>query len=276
MLHDEHVFDAETEPVVAVPAAVVLLQAAVSEYCAASDAAGIPPPTYLQLLSVDLLLQQEQHYQAVQLLYSQPGGSARLAQHLLEKAGKFDSRQAGRSGVTPGSAFGSGGDLTSTAAAVGAMGGGGRSGGGVGVFDTANPSAAMALELALDVMTRQAVPELRPVGPGVAGAAAAAAAAGGSSQQQQQQQPPPVVEKASTAALVRQLLDIGEAVQAARIARTAGGIMALGIPPAAFLEAAAARRDLGTLAAVYRVMRPHVVEQWPDFESARQALCGAA
>lgn len=97
--------------------------------------------------------------------------------------------------------------------------------------------------------------------PPAAGAAAAASAAVG---------------KPATAALVRQLLELGEVLQAARIARTAGGVLALGVPPVAFLQAAAARRDLGALAAVYRVMRPHVVGQWPDFEAARQALCGGA
>ena len=56
----------------------------------------------------------------------------------------------------------------------------------------------------------------------------------------------------------------------------AGGVMALGIPAVAFLEVAAASRDLGTLAAVYRLMRPHVVDRWPDFEAARQELFGAA
>jgi hypothetical protein len=229
-------------------------KASVSEYCAASEAAGIPPPPYLQLLSVDLLLQQEQHYQAVQLLYSQSGGSTSLAQHLLEKAGKStDQRQAG--------------------AAVGAAG--------AGVFDAASPGAAMALELALDVMTRQAVPELRPVGlgstlPPPAAAAAAAAAAGAAGGTQQQQQQGAVVEKVSTAALVRQLLDLGEVLQAARIARTAGGVVGLGISAATFVEVAAARRDLGALAAVYRVMRPHVVDRWPDYEAARAELCGAA
>jgi hypothetical protein len=199
---------------------------------------------------VDLLLQQEQHYQAVQLLYSQPGGSASLAQHLLEKAGKSaDQRQAGAVG--------------------GAAGAGG--------FDAASPVAAMALELAVNVMTRQAVPELRPVGLGsTLASSAAAAAAGGAAGAQQQQQQGVVVEKASTAALVRQLLDLGEVLQAARIARTAGGVIALGIPAATFVEVAAARRDLGALAAVYRVMRPHVVDRWPDIEAARSELCGAA
>jgi hypothetical protein len=139
----------------------------------------------------------------------------------------------------------------------------------------------MALELALDIMTRHAVPELRPVAgvagtmaPAVAPTAAGSAAAGGGAAQQQQQQEQVAVEKASTAALVKQLLEVGEVLHAARIARTAGGVMALGIPAALFLKAAAARGDVGVLAAVYRVMRPHVVERWPDFDAARQELCG--
>lgn len=232
-----------------------------SEYCAASEAVGVPPPPYLQLLSVDLLLQQEQHYQAVQLLYSQPGGSASLAQHLLEKAGK---------------------DGAASLAAAGAAAGAGMR---PGVYDVTSPSSAMALELALDVMTRQAVPELRPVGAAGAAAAAAAAsirsaspaagaAASSAAPSPQQQQQGTGVEKASTAALVQQLLQLGEVLKAARVARTAGGVVGLGISAAAFLEVAAAGGDLGTLAAVYRVMRPHVVDRWPDFDAARQALCG--
>jgi hypothetical protein len=108
----------------------------------------------------------------------------------------------------------------------------------------------------------------------VTAAGSTAAAEGGSSTQQQQQEQA-AVEKLSTAALVKQLLELGEVLQAARIARTAGGVLALGIPAALFLQAAAARSDVGVFAAVYRVMRPHVVDWWPDFDAARQELCGA-
>ena len=293
-VHDEEVVDA------------LYLQAAVSEYCAASEALGLPTPPYLQLLTLDLLLQQEQHYQAVQLLYSQPGSSATtsLARHLLEKAGRGVTWREQDQQALQDQGQGSGG--------VGAAGGVTFEAAGLSAAAAAasNPTAAMALELALDVMTRQCVPELRLVGGVPSAAAAAGAAAGmagfaaaavgggvvsgarGTPAQQQQQhgtagsttatssggslhsssagQP---VSKACTAALVRQLLDIGEVLQAARIARAAGGVLALGIPAVLFLQVAAGRGDLGAFAAVYRVMRPHLVDRWPDFEAALQELC---
>lgn len=304
-----------------------------SEYCAASEAAGVPPPPYLQLLAVDLLLQQEQHYQAVQLLYSHTGSSAStstarsstisrgslasLAQHLLEKAGREHTAgvgAAGGGGSSAAAASSAGGRLSMTQSAAAAAAGS------AAATTATSPGVAMALELALDVMSREAVPELRPVGgaspsssaaaasvlavASAAGTATTTAAAGsaGSSrhtsasssparQHQQQQQPaaatptpaaapttppPAAVQKVATAALVQQLLSLGKVVQAARIARTAGGVMALGLPAAAFVEAAAASADAGALAAVYRVMRPHVVDRWPDFEAVRQELCAGS
>jgi hypothetical protein len=302
-VHDEEVVDA------------LYLQAAVSEYCAASEALGLPPPPYLQLLTLDLLLQQEQHYQAVQLLYSQPGSSATtsLARHLLEKAGRGvtwreQDQQALQDQGQASGGVGEAGGVVFQAVGAGSSAAANVAGGLIPVASS-NPTAAMALELALDVMTRQCVPELRLVGGVPSAAAAAGAAAGmagfaaaavgggvvsgarGTPRQQQQHgtagnitatssgaslhsssagQP---VSKACTAALVRQLLDIGEVLQAARIARAAGGVLALGIPAVAFLQVAAGRGDLGTFAAVYRVMRPHLVDRWPDFEAARQELC---
>jgi hypothetical protein len=234
----------------------------------------VAPPPYLQLLCVDLLLQQEQHYQAVQLLYSQPGmASASLATHLLEVA---------RGGSSSSSRGGGGGASSMAPLPVGAGGDGSMVGRDAaagsteqylramlpGQVDVSSPSAAVALELALDVLQRQAVPEqLRPAaGPANGGAVAAAPA--GSATQPPQQQP----SKAATAALVRQLLSVGQVLQAARVARGAGGVLGLGVPPPLFLQAAAVSGELGTFAAVYRLLRPHVAEVWPDFEAARRAV----
>jgi hypothetical protein len=268
-----------------------LAQAVVSEYCAASDAVGVVPPAYLQLLAVDLLLQQEQHYQAVQLLYSQPScGRSQLARHLLEVASSKDggvdlaaAAAASAAGAAGGAATDLGGwGSSSSAAAEGAAAGL------VGpllprqsVYDS-SPGAAMALALAMDVMARQAVPEIRAVAgsssssTGVASgtsiaanaAAAAAAAAGGGGAG--------AGVKGCTGALVRQLLSTGQVLQAARLARTAGGVAAVGVPASAFLQVAAATGDAGAFAAVYRVMRPHLVGTWPDFESARAHFWGAS
>jgi hypothetical protein len=259
------------------------VQAVVSEYCAASDAVGVVPPAYLQLLAVDLLLQQEQHYQAVQLLYSQPScGSSQLAQHLLEVASSKDggiglAAAAAASAVAAArGADGNEGLGPSSSAAVN-----GAAAGLVGpllprqsVYDS-SPGAAIALALAMDVMARQAVPEIRAVAGGsssagatsTATAAAHAAAAGGSAG---------AAGKACTGALVRQLLSTGQVLQAARLARTAGGVAAVGVPASAFLQVAAATGDAGAFAAVYRVMRPHLVGSWPDFESARAHFWGAS
>eukprot|EP00878_Enallax_costatus_P035158 GHUV01039150.1.p1 GENE.GHUV01039150.1~~GHUV01039150.1.p1 ORF type:complete len:330 (+),score=117.75 GHUV01039150.1:842-1831(+) len=244
-VHDEEVVDAP------------YLQAAVSEYCAAADAVGVAPPAYLQILAVDLLLQQEQHYQAVQLLYSQPNcGSAMLAQHLLEVAGK-DLAAAGPGGGSSTLAGLGGGPRSGFVTQGGNLGSRGQ---GLGGLD-ASPGSAMALELALDVTARQAVPEIRPIGSknGALAGSSDNLAGGGNLAGQ----------KVSTAAYVRQLLGLGQVLQAARIARTAGGVAALRIPASDFLEVAAATGDVGAFAAVYRVMRPHLVGTWPDFESAR-------
>lgn len=235
------------------------MQAAVSEYCAATDAAGVAPPAYLQILSVDLLLQQEQHYQAVQLLYSQPNsGSAILAQHLLEVAGKDIAAAAAAGGAA------SGGSIL-----AGLSGGvsnnlGFRGSGGSGVLDHASPVSAMAFELALDVMSRQAVPELRPSSSTAAGSSSGLAGSGDMA----------ATSRASTAAYVRQLLGLGQVLQAARVARTAGGVAAVQVPARDFLEVAAASGDVGAFAAIYRVMRPHLVGMWPDYESARSHFWG--
>jgi hypothetical protein len=262
------------------------MQAVVSEYCAASDAVGVVPPAYLQLLAVDLLLQQEQHYQAVQLLYSQPGcGSSQLANHLLDVAGSKDgglglaaAAAAGHVGAAGGAEGNEGlGSSSSSAAAEGAVAGL------VGpllprqsVYDS-SPGAAIALALAMDVMARQAVPEIRAVAgsssssssgtTSTATAAAYAAGAGGSAG---------AGGKACTGALVRQLLSTGQVLQAARLTRTAGGVAAVGVPASAFLQVAAATGDAGAFAAVYRVMRPHLVGSWPDFESARAHFWGTS
>jgi hypothetical protein len=262
------------------------VQAVVSEYCAASDAVGVVPPAYLQLLAVDLLLQQEQHYQAVQLLYSQLScGSSQLAQHLLEVASSKDGGSGLAAAAAAASAVGAAGGAEvnaglgpSSSAAVD-----GAAAGLVGpllprqsVYDS-SPGAAIALALAMDVMARQAVPEIRAVAASssssstsatsTATAAAHAAAAGGSAG---------AAGKACTGALVRQLLSTGQVLQAARLARTAGGVAAVGVPASAFLQVAAATGDAGAFAAVYRVMRPHLVGSWPDFESARAHFWGAS
>jgi hypothetical protein len=50
-------------------------------------------------------------------------------------------------------------------------------------------------------------------------------------------------------------------------------VLALVIPAVVFLHFAAGRGDLGAFAAVYQVMRPHLVDRWPDLEAARQELC---
>jgi hypothetical protein len=256
------------------------MQAVVSEYCAASDAVGIAPPAYLQLLAVDLLLQQEQHYQAVQLLCSQPScGSSQLAQHLLEVASSRDgalglaaaaaaadvSGSAGRYALVRGS---TNGGMAAAAARDAAAGLGGSVIPRQSVYDS-SPGAAMALALAMDVMGRQAVPEMRAVtgsssssssaSASISASAGAGSAAGG---------------KACTGALVRQLLSTGQVLQAARLARTAGGVAAVGVPASAFLQVAAATGDAGAFAAVYRVMRPHLVGTWPDFGAARAHFWG--
>lgn len=271
-VHDEEVVDA------------LYLQAVVSEYCAASDAVGVVPPAYLQLLAVDLLLQQEQHYQAVQLLYSQPScGSSQLAQHLLEVASSRDgalglaAAAAAAAGVA-GHAGGSGSDPCGSAdsnVAAAAAAAGDAAAGLAGpvlprqsVYDS-SPGAAMALALAMDVMGRQAVPELRAVSgsssSSAGSASAAATAAGGAAG---------AGGKVCTAALVRQLLSTGQVLHAARLARTAGGVAAVGVPASTFLQVAAASGDAGAFAAVYRVMRPHLVGTWPDFSAARAHFWG--
>lgn len=254
----------------------------VSEYCAASDAVGVVPPAYLQLLAVDLLLQQEQHYQAVQLLYSQPScGSSQLAQHLLEVASSRDgalglaAAAAGVAGHAGGSANDSSGSAGSDVVAAAAAAGDAAAGlaGPLlqrqSVYDS-SPGAAMALALAMDMMGRQAVPELRAVSgssssSSATSASAAATAAGGAAG---------AGGKVCTAALVRQLLSTGQVLHAARLARTAGGVAAVGVPASTFLQIAAASGDAGAFAAVYRVMRPHLVGTWPDFSAARAHFWG--
>lgn len=241
-----------------------------SEYCAASDAVGVAPPAYLQLLSVDLLLQQEQHHQAVQMLYTQPNsGSSIIAQHLLEVAGKDPAAAAAvAAGGGEGSARGSG-------ILVGFSGLAGRSGG-LGNLETLHLSSAMALELALDVMSRQSASEVRLLdaeGSGSgrsngAAAAAGAAAAGGTAAAVRS------ASRASTAALVRQLLSLGQVLQAARVAQAAGGAAAVQVPAGDFLSVAAAVGDVGAFAAVYRVMRSQLVGSWPDFASAKAHFWG--
>ncbi|KAF6261297.1 hypothetical protein COO60DRAFT_1502280 [Scenedesmus sp. NREL 46B-D3] len=122
------------------------------------------------------------------------------------------------------------------------------------VYDS-SPGAAMALALAMDVMARQTVPELRASGTSAAAAAAGSAAAAGGGAGQV-------------------LLSTGQVLQAARLARTAGGVAAIGVPASAFLQVAAATGDAGAFAAVYRVMRPHLVGTWPDFNSASAHFWG--
>lgn len=247
------------------------IQAAVSEYCAAADAVGVPPPAYIQLLAVDLLLQQEQHYQAVQLLYSQPNcGSAMLAQHLLEVAGKDSA--SGPGGVSSILAGFSGGPRSGLVTQGGNLGPRVQ---GLGGLD-ASPGSAMALELALDVTARQAVPELRPIGGKFGGLAGSSDNLAGGSNLAGQRNSNLAGQKVSTAAYVRQLLGLGQVLQAARIARTAGGVAAVQVPAREFLEVAAAAGDAGAFAAVYRVMRPQLVGTWPDFEAARSHFLDAA
>jgi len=234
------------------------LQAAVSEFCAASDVVGVLPPPYLQLLAVDLLLQQEQHYQAVQLLYSQPGsGSASLAQHLLEFAGKDGAAAAAAAGVA--------GVSTSLRGAAS-----GEAVGRMSSCDNAStsPGSAMALELAMDVMARLAVPGMR-----AAGMATAASGRSGTVAAEASRARAP---SSASEALVRQLLNMGQVLQAARVTHAAGGTEAVGVPPTAFLEVAAAAGDVGALAAVYRSMRKQLVETWPTFEDARNYFCGGS
>jgi hypothetical protein len=254
-------------------AAHAYLQAVVSEYCAASDAVGVVPPAYLQLLAVDLLLQQEQHYQAVQLLYSQPScGSSQLAQHLLEVASSRDGAlglAAAAAGGDVAAASSSADGSTAAAAAAASDAAAGLAGSLLprqSVYDS-SPGTAMALALAMDVMGRQAVPEIRAVtGSSSTRSTSAATTAVGSAAA--------TGGKACTAALVRQLLSTGQVLQAARLARTAGGVAAVGVPASAFLQVAAATGDAGAFAAVYRVMRPHLVGRWPDFSSARAHFWG--
>ena len=132
------------------------MQAALSEYKAAAEAYQLVPPPFLQLLSVDLLLQQEQHYQAVELLYCQPStATTMLVQHLARQA----QREAGRGGGN-----GYGGYL----GALGAAGGGGSmarsvSQSGLASAKTlgqdATPAAAVAVQLGVDAAARQAAAE---------------------------------------------------------------------------------------------------------------------
>eukprot|EP00775_Hariotina_reticulata_P006471 gene6471-6699_t len=67
---------------------------------------------------------------------------------------------------------------------------------------------------------------------------------------------------------------MGQVLQAARVTQAAGGTEAVQVPPAEFLEVAAATGDVGALAAVYRSMRKQLVETWPTFEDARSHFCG--
>ncbi len=110
----------------------------------------------------------------------------------------------------------------------------------------ASASSAVALELALDELARSATPELRGAVSG----------------------------HTATAVLVRQLLSAGQVLRAARVAAAAGGTSALGVPPSAFLAAAAACRDAGAFASTYRLLRPHIVGRLPDLQSARRAFFG--
>ncbi|KAI8467181.1 MAG: hypothetical protein J3K34DRAFT_523928 [Monoraphidium minutum] len=224
--HDEEVVDA------------LHLQAAVSEYVAAAEAAGVPPPPALASLRVELLLQQGLGHTALQLLRAQP------------------------------SALGL--PLAARLVAEGACAGGGGGSGGAG-----RPAAPLALgcQMALEVYARQAAAEARaaargelPAGAAAAApprqgaiAAAAAAVAG---------VPPAAAAAASSAAAlaaagrrgalvhnetyVRQLIASGQVLKAARLIRDRG--LDGAVSPDDLLSAAAARGDGRLVAALLRAL----------------------
>ncbi|GBF89904.1 hypothetical protein Rsub_02608 [Raphidocelis subcapitata] len=238
--HDEEVVDAP------------YLQAAVSEFCAASEAAGLPPPPQLPGLAVELLLQQGLAHAAAALLRAQPAAAAApLAERLV---------------------------------AEGACGGGGGGAGGAG--GAAAGSGALACRMALDVLARQAAAEARAAArdalPGAGAAdgavgggggaaaggrgamAAAAAAVAGV--------PPGAGAAAASAAALaragrrrglphneayaRQLLASGQALRAARLARDRGLFGAPGLSADELLSAAAAAGDARLFAALHRLLGP--------------------
>ncbi len=112
--HDEEVVDS------------LYLQAAATQYRASAEAVGVPLPLYLLQLSVEMLLQGGQQYQAVQLLSSQPGMGVGLLGHPSGTHHSSNTSYTGAGGVE------------------GGRGGSGSSG------------SALAAQLALDVSARQA------------------------------------------------------------------------------------------------------------------------
>eukprot|EP00798_Chlamydomonas_sp_ICE-L_P005340 gene5340-12935_t len=104
-LHEEEVVDKvflwlHEEEVVDVP----FLSAALSEYCASAEAAGLPPLPYLQALATELLLlqaQPEQAGQATYLVLSDPATTATAANAVLGGADAGGKSKKERSGSTP-------------------------------------------------------------------------------------------------------------------------------------------------------------------------------
>ncbi len=228
-------------------------QAAVSEYCAAAEAASVPTPPPLACLCVELLLQQGLPHQALQLLRGQQSAlGLPLAARLIEEGACGGAASASPSGGSSGTA----------AAAVAASAAGGKLPG-------------LACQMALEVVSRQAAAEAHHAGKagGTAGrgaggnggggrgvmAAAAAAVAGVA--------PGAAAAAAASAALsqagrrralqhnetyVRQLVASGQLLRAARLVRDRG--LGAAAPGDELLAAAAARGDARLFAALYRML----------------------
>lgn len=272
-----------------------------SEFKAVAEACGIAPPLYLQLLPVDLLLQQEQHYQAVQLLYSQPSSSTMmLAEHL---GAGLDQEGGGGGGGGPGGAADKfrgarealGGGLPRTISESGLAAA-------RGAAQEPTPTAAVAMQLAVDVLARQAAAErgavvdaavadargqragaagiVRPMGGGAAGAAAGAAGWRGRTGP-----------KPCTEAYIQQLLATGQVLRAAKVAKAAGvlspavtaGGAARGAGAGAgvgyelpwlLLQAAVDAGEPGVFAGVYRQCLPVVSSRFATLQQAWQQLGG--
>ncbi|PNW79878.1 hypothetical protein CHLRE_08g370250v5 [Chlamydomonas reinhardtii] len=265
-LHDEEVVDAP------------YLQAALSEYMAAAVGAGIPLPAYLQGLSVEVMMQQQQllqpHLQAghvLQLLYSQ---AQYVAPEVVQKVVAALSATAAATATADG---GEGAELEPAGVAdraAGAAATGSSSGSSSAAAAGTSAVARMARQLELDELGRTALAARyeSPVAPHVpyyhSPVTAAAAARSG---------PAAAFGAAATpgggggdaAAYVAALLAGGDVLRAARVMKR----YRVSKPTVReFVTAVGARGDAVALAAVYRVFQDELLSAFPKYELAARTL----